>query len=60
MNAMDLKYLKEESDEIHRRGKSLEQVRQQHKENLFNALGRAKKDSKEVGVIAELLMKLKG
>jgi len=60
MNVMDLKYLKEESDEIQRRGKNLQQVRNQHKENLLNALGKADKKNGEAGVLADLLLKLKG
>ena len=60
VNILDLKYLKEESDEIQRRGKNLQQVRNQHKENLLNALGKADKKNGEAGVLADLLLKLKG
>jgi len=60
VNFLDLKYLKEESDEIQRRGKNLQQVRNQHKENLLNALGKADKKNGEAGVLADLLLKLKG
>ena len=60
MNVTDIKYLQEESAEIQRRGRSLNQVRKQHKENLLSALDKADKKNGEAGIIASLLRKLNG
>jgi hypothetical protein len=38
----------------------LKQIREQHKENLLNALNKADKKNGEAGIIADLLLKLKG